>query len=228
MHAIIAQVLQDRPDQADALPYHEAPLQGAPGAPDAATTQLLALPATPPALRRNPHATQALVAEPDPERQLQAALGEAMHKLLEWHRADAPLPPAALRTIAAHYQLSPQQAQHAAQRAAAIVQGAGGWAWDAAQLDWQGNEVDIAFQGQCLRLDRLVLRKATATEPATWWVLDFKSALRPDQHTALTQQLHTYRHAVQALHPHTPVRAAFLTAHGALFAVEDDANASGA
>ena len=231
MHAVIAQVQPDPPNQS-AIGQRTGPQTGPqhagppPGACDAATTDLLVLPATPPALHRNPHATQALVANPDPERQLQAALGEAMHKLLEWHRADVPPHAHALRDMAARYQLSPQQAQLAAERATAIVQGAGGWAWDTAQLHWQANEVDIAFEGQCLRLDRLVLRKATATEPATWWVLDFKSALRPDQHSALAAQLHHYRRAVQALHPQSPVRAAFLTAHGTLLAAQEDSEGS--
>ena len=112
------------------------------------------------------------------------------------------------------HQLTPEQAQQAWQSAQAILQGEGGWAWSAAELLWQGNEIDIAWQGKILRLDRLVQRRPTASTPAAWWVLDYKSAPQPQQQAALIAQLQTYREAIKALHPQSSVNAAFLTADG--------------
>lgn len=47
-------------------------------------------------------------------------------------------------------------ARQAAAMAARILQGEGAWAWDNSVLAWQGNEIELLYQGQCLRLDRLV------------------------------------------------------------------------
>ena len=96
-----------------------------------------------------------------------------------------------------------------------ILQGEGAWAWDAAQIDWAGNEVELIHDGQVLRIDRLVRRRDTGA----WWVLDYKSAAQPQQQPALRAQLHTYRAAVQRAYPGAPVRAAFLTAQGAIVPV---------
>ena len=57
-------------------------------------------------------------------------------------------------------------------------------------------------------------RRAQAGEPASWWVLDFKSSLAPQEQAALRRQMQDYRQAVQALYPDAPVRAAFLTQDG--------------
>ena len=148
---------------------------------------------------------------------LQAALGEAMHRTLEWHRPGQPLDTQSLRhTLASQYRLTEEQVDTVLQRAQAILQGEGAWAWDAAQLDWQANEVDIAWQGRTLRIDRLVHRKTASSASATWWVLDFKSALDPNAQDTLRNQLADYRAAVKRLHPQETVRAAFLTAQGKL------------
>jgi ATP-dependent exoDNAse (exonuclease V) beta subunit len=111
--------------------------------------------------------------------------------------------------------------------------------WDSAHIDWQANEVELlqggddvasdnlntaadasitaATNGQTnapvlLRLDRLVKHRATQT----WWVLDYKSSVAPQQQIALRQQLAQYQQAVQAAHPGAPVRAAFITGEGQL------------
>lgn len=164
-----------------------------------------------------------LVGSADAARQLQATLGEAMHQVLEWQRPGqawaAPQQQAARQALALQYGLNPHQIEQVLQRAQTILQGEGAWAWDPEQIDWQANEVDIAWQGQCWRIDRLVHRQAQGDAPAAWWVLDFKSALAPHTQAALQTQLTTYRQAVQALHPQEPVFAAFLTAEGRLLAL---------
>jgi ATP-dependent helicase/nuclease subunit A len=62
-----------------------------------------------------------------------------------------------------------------------------------------------------LRLDRLVRRRDGA-----WWVIDYKSAARPERDATLQAQLRRYMEAVAGLHPGTDVRAAFLTGEGRL------------
>ena len=93
-----------------------------------------------------------------------------------------------------------------------IVRGDGAWTWDPAQVDWEGNEVELHFAGELLRLDRLVRRRDTGE----WWVLDYKSAARPDRQPELVEQMRRYREAVAAAHGGATVRTAFLTAHGAM------------
>ena len=140
-----------------------------------------------------------------------------MHRTLEWHRPGQPLDTQPLRhNLASQYRLTKEQVDTVLQRAQAILQGEGAWAWDAAQLDWQANEVDIAWQGRTLRIDRLVRQKMPGDAPSTWWVLDFKSALDPNAQDTLRNQLADYRAAVKRLHPQETVRAAFLTAQGKL------------
>ncbi|MDR0275202.1 MAG: UvrD-helicase domain-containing protein [Burkholderiaceae bacterium] len=132
--------------------------------------------------------------------------------------ADAPPPwSAAQRAAAAHRfaldatQLA--QAQHAARR---ILNGQAAWAWCADDVLDAFNEVELIHAGQRLRIDRLVRRRATAAEPESWWILDYKSAARPEQAPHLRAQLAAYRAAVQAVYPHAPIHAAFLSADGRL------------
>ena len=35
-----------------------------------------------------------------------------------------------------------------------ILQGEGAWAWDPAQIDWHGNEVELYYQGEPLRMEK--------------------------------------------------------------------------
>ena len=188
----------------------------------ASDTQAAILPVLPPlpaALRRSPHATQALQQQDAAQQQL-ANIGSAMHRALEWYRPGQPIDTPAVRSsLAAQYQLDAAQLDTALQRAQAIAQGPAAWAWDAGHISWQGNEVGVSWQGNSLRIDRLVLRKAQGSEPACWWVLDYKSALHPERQQALMQQLQQYRHILQTLYPETPVRAAFVAADGGLVEV---------
>jgi ATP-dependent helicase/nuclease subunit A len=140
-----------------------------------------------------------------------ARIGQAMHRLLEIYSPGIDLAAMSNR-VAAGFQLSSEQASQALQAAQTITQGEAAWVWDAAQIDWQANEVELIAQGQLLRLDRLV--KHTATQ--TWWVLDYKSNAAPQRVADLSAQLKQYQEAVQAANPHAPVKAAFITAQGRL------------
>ena len=83
------------------------------------------------------------------------------------------------------------------------------------------NEVELVHQGQRLRIDRLLRRRAGPHGPEAWWVLDYKSAAQPERDQALQAQLERYRAAVQQLHPGQPVQVAFLTGAGGV-AVQGD------
>lgn len=142
-------------------------------------------------------------------------IGQAMHWLLEtagssggqW--SDAQLTQAQRR-----FALDAAQLERASETATRIRHGAGAWAWDEAQLENAFNEVELAHDGALLRLDRLVQRKGGA-----WWVLDYKSAHRPETRPDLAAQLARYRAAIRALHPGSEVRAAFLSGDGRLVEV---------
>ena len=140
-----------------------------------------------------------------------ARIGKAMHRLLEWGGVTAANTAAAAREFA----LDAGQAEQAAIMAGGILQGEGAWAWDAARLDWQGNEVELMFKGETLRLDRLVQRKDT-DNAGHWWVLDYKSHHAPQDQPELVAQLQNYQAAVQAIYPDAVVKAAFLTPLGAV------------
>jgi len=53
-------------------------------------------------------------------------------------------------------------------------------------------------------------------------VLDFKSARQPQLRPELMAQLQVYRTAVRLIHPLATVRAAFLSADGAMIELADD------
>jgi len=144
-----------------------------------------------------------------------ARLGLALHRLLQW----CPTPLAGFDWHAGHgsavareFDLNPTQAADALAAARRIVRGEAAWAWDADRVDSARNEVDLFHQGQLLRLDRLVRETATGT----WWVLDHKSALRPELDPELRAQLRRYGDAVRAARPGEPVRTAFINMAGRL------------
>jgi ATP-dependent helicase/nuclease subunit A len=154
--------------------------------------------------------------EPDDvdDETLQARVGKAMHRLLEW----GGFAPSQLAAVVREFVLSPDQAGQAATMARRIRAGEGAWVWDTAVVDWQGSEVDLVHRGQLLRLDRLVRRR----DNGQWWVLDFKSARDPERQPQLVAQLQAYRSAVQAIYSQSTVCAAFLNAEGAMIKLADD------
>jgi len=140
-----------------------------------------------------------------------ALFGQAVHRLLErWSPTGAARwPQAWLPAVAREFALPPDTMRDVEAMALRILGGEGAWAWDAAAIEWQGNEVELVYQGELLRLDRLVRRR-----DGQWWVLDYKSLARPQSDETLREQLQRYRDAVSALHAGTDVRAAFLTGQG--------------
>ena len=149
---------------------------------------------------------------------LDARIGKAMHRLLEWGGADNLGTVPQIAAVAREFALSPAQARDAVALAVRIMTGQGAWAWDADVLAWQGNEVDLSHRGQALRLDRLVQRK-DAGHAGHWWVLDYKSAAAPELQIELLAKMQAYRAAVQQAYPGATVKAAFLTGLGTLVEV---------
>ena len=147
-------------------------------------------------------------------------IGQAMHWLLENAGSAAAWSDAQLAQAQRRFALDDAQRERAHALAQRIRHGAGAWAWDDAQLEQAYNEVELAHDGALLRLDRLVQRKDGAGGGA-WWVLDYKSAHRPEQQDALNAQLARYRAAVRALHPGSEVRAAFLSGDGRMVEVAE-------
>jgi len=147
---------------------------------------------------------------------VETRIGSAMHRLLEWAALDASEVAAdQVDRAAAEFRLDTTQARQAAAMARRILQGDGAWAWRSAEVDWHGNEVPVTVQGSVRRIDRLVRRRG-GTGEGIWWVLDYKSAAQPQAYEGLQAQLRAYRAAVQAACPGETVRAAFLSATGAV------------
>jgi ATP-dependent helicase/nuclease subunit A len=149
---------------------------------------------------------------------IESRIGKAMHRVLEWGRvSDA-------NTIAAarEFQLTAQQGLAAAGMAERILQGDAAWAWDPAVVAWSGNEVELQFEGQLMRMDRLVQRR-DAGHHGEWWVLDYKSAGAPQEDPELRAQLRNYCLALRSIYPDAIVRAAFLTAQGRFIELEEGA-----
>ena len=97
-------------------------------------------------------------------------------------RVAAPSPQQALLARAAReFELPIDAAREAAAVAHRIRTGEGAWAWDATVIDWQGNEVTLLHGGETQRIDRLVRRR----DSGEWWVLDYKSAYRPEEQPGL-------------------------------------------
>lgn len=145
-----------------------------------------------------------------------ARIGKAMHRLLEWGGLSSP---DHVGAVAREFRLSPAQAAQASVLAQRIVQGDGAWAWNSNVVAWEGNEVNLVYKGQPLRLDRLIQRKDPGYE-GQWWVLDYKSAPEPELQPALIAKMRTYRAAVQRIYPGSVVKAVFLTGQGTVVGLE--------
>jgi len=195
---------------------------------------LAELPVLPAELRAIPRPVQEGADPADPEASLStpaSRLGEAMHQLLEQAGvAGAPLadlrsqgwPAARVARLAQDFDITAGAARTAAQTAQRILAGEGAWAWDATMVDTTINEAPLRYQGQSLRIDRLV-HCHQPPERAGWWVLDYKSAAEPERQPALMAQLQRYRAAVSGQVPGERVWAAFLTGDGRMVRVHGDA-----
>jgi ATP-dependent helicase/nuclease subunit A len=158
-------------------------------------------------------------AQPD---SVESRIGQAMHRLLECvalrpaNSAPFAWPPDQLERAARDFLLEADHLLVACQMAQCILKGQGGWAWHSEHIGWHANEVTLAQKGRILRLDRLVQHRTTGH----WWVLDYKSSAAPQHQAELCAQLSNYRTAVVGAYPGHTVRAAFLTAQGALIELE--------
>lgn len=171
-------------------------------------------------------------AEPEPAREddttrdeSAARLGRAVHRVLEWAcgptgaavRADLP---AAGRAAALQYGVPLLQGARVARLAGAILNSPScARFFDDTALHWAGNEVQLSWQGQSLRIDRLVALQEGPADRATWWVLDYKLQSDPDAVPAYREQMARYRAAVAALQPGDTVRGGFITGQGELVEV---------
>ena len=138
-----------------------------------------------------------------------------MHWLLE-HAGDtdAGWLPERLAHARKRFALDAAQAAQAEALARRIFTGEAAWAWSADEVLQAFNEVEVVHEGERLRIDRLVLRRAGAHGPEAWWVLDYKSAAHPERDEALQVQLVRYRMVVERAHPGQVVRVAFLSGEG--------------
>ncbi|MDL5033907.1 UvrD-helicase domain-containing protein [Pelomonas sp. APW6] len=152
-----------------------------------------------------------------------AALGEAMHRVLEW--VSGPQGQGAslellVGAAAQMYGLDARRSERLDRAVRAILASPEcSPFFDTSALLWAGNEVPVSHEGQDLRLDRLVLRAAEPGGVPQWWVLDYKLHEAPQRQDDYVQQLQQYRAAVQALQPGEPVRTAFITGQGRLVEV---------
>ena len=143
-----------------------------------------------------------------------------MHWLLE-HAADTPQGwlPERVAQARRRFGADADQAARAEILARRILKGDAAWAWASAEVLEAFNEIELTHQGQRLRIDRLVRRRAGAHGDEAWWVLDYKSAARPERDALLVEQLGRYREAVSLIHPGQTVVAAFLSADGRVVSV---------
>ena len=79
------------------------------------------------------------------------------------------------------------------------------------QLRWAKNEMELVHEGALLRADRVVQIDQVI------WILDYKRALLDNERADYADQLARYRRAVIDLFPTNSVRAAVITADGALW-----------
>ncbi|MDE2401661.1 MAG: UvrD-helicase domain-containing protein [Burkholderiales bacterium] len=153
-----------------------------------------------------------------------AALGQVVHKALEWLTALAVpqrQPSRVRQTVLAACQ-AVSASISLVDRAETLVNGLlnnvelAPWL-DPDGLVWAGNEVGLIHEGRTLRIDRLIARKATSGAGGhEWWVLDYKLQHRPQDLPSYQAQMRQYIDAVSALQPGERVRGAFITGDGRL------------
>jgi ATP-dependent helicase/nuclease subunit A len=132
-----------------------------------------------------------------------ARLGQGIHRLLQWAPMHSPaaskawsVPSMALTAIAKEFELSAAQCEYAAFAAQVMHSGEAAWLWDSDQVQWSGNEVDLSFDGQMLRIDRLVKLHKPDAQGRQWWVVDYKLHPEPLTQPELCEQLRRYGQAI--------------------------------
>ncbi|HMS26274.1 MAG TPA: UvrD-helicase domain-containing protein [Burkholderiaceae bacterium] len=156
----------------------------------------------------------------DPSVAQSARIGQAMHMLLQHlplrHANESvSFDDVLIRSVQQEFELNRDEIKQSILMAHQIATGQGAWAWYGELIDWCSNEVEMIFNGQLIRIDRLVKRADTGQ----WWVLDYKSESQPQAKEELMAQMNVYRSAVQKNQIGDTVKAAFLTANGNLIEV---------
>ena len=138
-------------------------------------------------------------------------IGQAMHSVLQQQAADEP---AVLRAVGARFGLSAEELERANSGALKIRNGEGAWGWRAANLRFAADEVELAFGGGLLRIDRLL-----QLGDGQWWVLDFKLA-NASQLARHAPQLQQYVSGVTAMLQQQTVSEATPVVRGAILGAD--------
>jgi ATP-dependent helicase/nuclease subunit A len=86
--------------------------------------------------------------------------------------------------------------------------------YDPAAHSFAHNELELVYNGEWMRIDRLVVFEDAL------WVLDYKRSLLDQQQTTYWQQLERYRAACLTLFPGKRVHTALITVDGQLHGSE--------
>ena len=141
-----------------------------------------------------------------------AALGRAVHRVLEWAAGAAAGAPVTAWAVAAAAEFGAASAAVEQLASAILGHADGARFFRGPQIGWSGNEVAVSHAGELLRIDRLV--RIDEGDARTWWVLDYKLRHAPEQLESYREQLRRYRDAVAAAEPGAAVRCAFVTGSG--------------
>jgi ATP-dependent helicase/nuclease subunit A len=162
------------------------------------------------------------VAEVASDEDRTAAIGRAVHRVLEWAtsgRGAVAADEISALSAAAAKAFGAADADEV-QRVVRAILASPECApfFDGARLTWAGNEVPVrGADGQVLRIDRLVQMRDIVREPdSVWWVLDYKLSGDPLHNPEMREQLRSYCDAVRLMEPGARVRGAFITQTGAL------------
>ena len=198
---VTARLTRDRPLVVlKELPFRSPPAPRSPPPPAASESAQISLPFAAP---------EPLLGEWD---SAAAALGRAVHRVLEWSGQSDPVAPIEALAAAAAREFGVAAASVLSHARAILGDPNGSRFFAGPQILWSGNEVTVSDGGEVLRIDRLVqLGEGGAAE---WWVLDYKLHHAPEAHGPYRQQLLRYREAVRAAQPGQPVRCAFITGEG--------------
>lgn len=141
-----------------------------------------------------------------------AALGRAVHRVLEWAAPMTADIDVAQWAVAAAAEFGATAAD--VEQVASAILGHAETArfFRGPQIGWSGDEVAVSYGGELLRIDRLV--RIDEGEARAWWVLDYKLRHAPEQLESYRRQLLRYRDAVAAAEPGVAVRCAFVTGRG--------------
>lgn len=135
--------------------------------------------------------------------------GNAVHRLLELERFDEET----LNNIATETGLPTLQIAKAAEKAKTMMMHPQtSIFFDASKIEAVQKEIELFYQNELLRIDRLVKVKGQ------WWILDYKSSAIPDIKFEQTyqEQLAKYKKAIQAIMPGEEIHIALITGAGDL------------